>query len=136
MQAWFLNAKNLTAAKIHWQLCCVYGPTVMSEGTVRQWVRQFKGGKEQMCTTKITVANHPSRMTTLSKKSTTKFMKISGSQFPRYQHVFHKFQVHFSCERWVSKMLTDEQKKQKISLNIPSAVQQPGGEIPRPHCDW
>jgi hypothetical protein len=33
-------------------------------------------------------------------------------------------------------MLTDEQKKQHISLNISSAVQQPGGEIPRSHCDW
>ena len=27
-------------------------------------------------------------------------------------------------------------KKQHIRLNIPSAIQQPGGEIPRSYCDW
>jgi hypothetical protein len=40
----FLNAKILTAAEIHLQLCGVYGPSVISDGKVRQWVRQFKDG--------------------------------------------------------------------------------------------
>jgi hypothetical protein len=53
---------------------------------------------EQTCTKRIKVANHPSWRTTLSQKSTTKFMKISDSQLPSYRHVFHKFHVHFSMK--------------------------------------
>ena len=41
----FLNAKILTTAKIQQQLCGVYRPSVMSEGRVWQWVRQFKDGQ-------------------------------------------------------------------------------------------
>jgi len=33
-----------SATAIHWELCAVYGPTVMSEGVVREWVRLFKSG--------------------------------------------------------------------------------------------
>jgi len=40
-----LNAKILTTAKIQQQLYGVYRPSVMSEGRVRQWVRQFKYGR-------------------------------------------------------------------------------------------
>jgi hypothetical protein len=32
----FINAKNVSAAEIHSELCAVYGQNVMSEGTVRQ----------------------------------------------------------------------------------------------------
>jgi hypothetical protein len=59
-------------------LCDVYGPSVMSEWKVRQWVRQFKDGP---CMMKIKEATHPSLMMTLLKKSTTKFVKIFGSHF-------------------------------------------------------
>jgi hypothetical protein len=34
----FLHAKNKTAAKIHRELCAVYGQ--------RQWCRMFKGGRK------------------------------------------------------------------------------------------
>jgi hypothetical protein len=38
------NAKNMSAAQIHRELClAVYGQNVMSEGTVREWCRIFKG---------------------------------------------------------------------------------------------
>jgi hypothetical protein len=37
----FLHAKNTRAAEIHRELCVVYGPNAMSEGTVRQWCRMF-----------------------------------------------------------------------------------------------
>lgn len=33
-----------TAAQIHQKLCIVYGPTVMSEGKIRQWCLHFKSG--------------------------------------------------------------------------------------------
>jgi hypothetical protein len=32
----FLNAKNMSSAEIHRELCAVYDQNVMSEGTVRQ----------------------------------------------------------------------------------------------------
>jgi hypothetical protein len=41
-----LHANNLSAAEIHHELCAaVYGQTVLSEGTVRQWCRMFKDGQ-------------------------------------------------------------------------------------------
>jgi hypothetical protein len=41
----FLQAKNMSAAEIHRQLCAVYSHSVMSEGTMRQWCRMFKDGQ-------------------------------------------------------------------------------------------
>jgi hypothetical protein len=43
----FLDAKN-TTAKILQQLCCVYGPSIMSEGKKQQWVRQLKDGQTDL----------------------------------------------------------------------------------------
>jgi hypothetical protein len=40
----FLLAKNISAAKIHRELCAVYSQNVMNEGTIRQWGRVFKDG--------------------------------------------------------------------------------------------
>ena len=37
----FLNAKNMTPAEIHRQLCDVYGEHAMSSSMVRRWVRLF-----------------------------------------------------------------------------------------------
>jgi hypothetical protein len=41
----FLRAKNMSVAEIHCELCMAYGKNIMSEGTVRQWCRMFKGGQ-------------------------------------------------------------------------------------------
>jgi hypothetical protein len=40
----FLHAKNMSAAEMHLELCAVYGQSVISEGTVRQWCRIIKDG--------------------------------------------------------------------------------------------
>ena len=37
----FLNAKNMTPAGIHRQLCDVYGEHAMSSSVVQRWVRLF-----------------------------------------------------------------------------------------------
>jgi hypothetical protein len=37
--------KNMSAADIRRELPMVYGQTVMSKGTVRQWHRMFKDGR-------------------------------------------------------------------------------------------
>jgi hypothetical protein len=46
----FLHDKIMSAAEIHRELCpAVYGQNVMSEGTVRQWCRMFRGGRANKC---------------------------------------------------------------------------------------
>jgi len=119
---WFFNTKNLTAAKIHQQLCGVYGTSAMSEGKMRQWVRQLKDGQKNMHDENR--GGHPSFMQDdFVEKVYNKIVKIGGSQFQSYQCVFHKFYIHYSmkvaegmhynkvCARWVPKVLTEEQKK-------------------------
>lgn len=44
----FLSAKNVTASEIHRQICEVYGAGVMSVQMVRQWRREFIGGREEV----------------------------------------------------------------------------------------
>jgi hypothetical protein len=45
----FLQAKNMNAAEIHLKLfTAIYGQNVQSEGTVRQWCRMFKDGRENV----------------------------------------------------------------------------------------
>ncbi|GBM84200.1 hypothetical protein AVEN_94409-1 [Araneus ventricosus] len=41
----FLNAKKVKPAEIHRQLVEIYGENVMTDGTVRKWVRQFNDGR-------------------------------------------------------------------------------------------
>jgi hypothetical protein len=43
--------------EIHHELLAVYGQNIMSEGTVRQWCRMFKGG-EQIFMMKSKVVGH------------------------------------------------------------------------------
>jgi hypothetical protein len=42
----YFHAKNMSAAEMHCELCAaVYGQNVLSEGTVKQWLRMFKDGQ-------------------------------------------------------------------------------------------
>jgi hypothetical protein len=46
----FLQAKNMTAAELHHELCMVvYSQNAMSEGAVRQRCRMFKDGWVAKC---------------------------------------------------------------------------------------
>jgi len=44
----FLNAKNMTPAEIHRQLCDMYEEHAMSSSLVRRWVRLFNEGRENV----------------------------------------------------------------------------------------
>jgi len=44
----FLNAKNMTPAEIHHQLCDVHGEHATSSSMVRRWVRLFNEGRESV----------------------------------------------------------------------------------------
>jgi transposase len=42
----FIHTKSMSAVEIHHEICAtIYGQSVMSEGTVRQWCRMFKDGQ-------------------------------------------------------------------------------------------
>jgi hypothetical protein len=45
----FLHAKDMSAAEIYFKLCVVYGQSVMSEATVKQWCRMFKDERPNKC---------------------------------------------------------------------------------------
>jgi hypothetical protein len=44
----FLCAKESSTSEIHRELWLVYGPTVMNEGKVRQWGRDFINGRKNI----------------------------------------------------------------------------------------
>ena len=44
----FLNARNVKPADIHRQICEVYGENAMSVGKLRQWVRKFNEGPDNV----------------------------------------------------------------------------------------
>jgi DNA gyrase inhibitor GyrI len=41
----FHHAKNMSYVEIHCGVCLVFGKNIMSEATVQQWCRMFKGGR-------------------------------------------------------------------------------------------
>jgi len=44
----FLNAGNVLPSEIHHQICQVYGDNATSDGVVRNWVRMFNEGRENV----------------------------------------------------------------------------------------
>jgi len=44
----FLNDRNVLPGEIHHQICQVYGDNAMSDGMVREWVRMFNEGRENV----------------------------------------------------------------------------------------
>jgi len=44
----FLNSRNVLPSEIHHQICQVYGNNAMCDGMVREWVRMFNEGRENV----------------------------------------------------------------------------------------
>ena len=44
----FLKARNVLRSEIHHQICQVYGDNAISDGMVRNWVRMFNEGRENV----------------------------------------------------------------------------------------
>ncbi|GBL72998.1 hypothetical protein AVEN_128168-1 [Araneus ventricosus] len=93
----FLWAKRLSAADIHRELCAVYGPNIMSEGVVRQWVRFFKDGR-----TNIHDKSRSGRPSVVSadliKKVDEKIRLLSNFTISIFQNTFQTFLGQF-CMR-------------------------------------
>jgi hypothetical protein len=91
----FLHARNLSAAKIHRELCVVYGQKVMSERTVRQWCTMLTDGR-----TNVHGEERSGRPSVVSddfvQSVDLKFVKDGALQFQNFCVNFHKFRVLFS----------------------------------------
>jgi transposase len=114
----FLHTEGQSAAKVHHQLCRVYGDNVMSNSCVREWCRKFRdgrtdvhdeGGQEQHSTVteelvqKVEQCLRGKRFT-ISELS-EEFPQTVRTTF--YQTVRDRLSYHTFCARWVPKQLTD-----------------------------
>jgi hypothetical protein len=74
---------------------CVYGQTVMSEGTARQWCRMFKDGRTNIHDEER--SGQPSVVSDdLVRSVDNEFVKDGASQFQNYCLNFHTFHAQFS----------------------------------------
>jgi hypothetical protein len=139
----FLHAKNITAAKIHRELCvAVYDRNVTSEGTVGQRCRMFKEGR--------TNVHHEERngrpyvMSDDPVHSERRRFTISelSCEIPRNSRTFHYefitlwlgYQKFYA--RWVPKVLTGAHKTQRTAwaLTIFTALSQRWRKTSESHC--
>jgi hypothetical protein len=123
----FLHAKQMSAADIHRELCVVYGPNIMSEGSVRQWCRMFRNGRTNVhddeWNGQPSVVNDDLVQSVNKKIRENRHFTISelSFEFPHisrtvlYEIVTHKLGYHKFCARWVPKMLTDAHKMQRMA---------------------
>lgn len=123
----FLNAKGQNAADIHRELCAIYGPTVMSEGKVRQWCREFREGRSNVhddersgrpsVQTDDLVERVNEKVRSNRRFTITELAKKFPEVFAKTVHriVTDKLGYHKLCARWVPKMLTDAHKEQRMT---------------------
>ncbi|GBM28212.1 Histone-lysine N-methyltransferase SETMAR [Araneus ventricosus] len=126
----FLWAKKLSAADIHRELCAVYGPNIMSEGVVRQWVRFFKDGR-----TDIHDESRSGRPSVVSadliKEIDEKIRLLRNftitqlsehlpniSRTVLFETVTGKLGYRKFCARWVPKMLTEIHKTSRMGVAL------------------
>ncbi|GBL94849.1 Histone-lysine N-methyltransferase SETMAR [Araneus ventricosus] len=126
----FLWARKLSAADIHRELCAVYGPNIMSEGVVRQWVRFFKDRR-----TNIHDESRSGRPSVVSadlmKKIDEKIRLLRNftitqlsehlpniSRTILYETATGKLGYRKFCARWVPKMLTEIHKTSRMDAAL------------------
>lgn len=123
----FFVAKQYSAAAIHRELCAVYGPKIMSEGVVREWVRSFKNGRKNVhdeersgrpsvvsdeLVEKINAKIRDNRRFTISELS-SEFPQISRTVL--YEVVTDRLGYRKFCARWVPKILSETHKTQRMT---------------------
>jgi len=124
---WFLLARNNNAAKIHMQLCEVYGPNVVSDSKVRQWCHLFKDGRTNVhdeehsgppsvitddLAEKVNTTIRGNCHFTISELS-LEFPQVSRSVI--YDIVSEKLGYKKLCAGWVPKMLTGKHKQKCLA---------------------
>jgi len=126
----FMNARNVLPSEIHYQLCQVTGDNVTSDVMVRKWFWIFNEGQENVhdetrsgrpsfvnddLVRKVNKIVRDDRRFTISYLS-LHFPQISGTLL--YDIVSSHLGYRKVCARWVSKMLTEEHKKQRVACAL------------------
>lgn len=124
---WFSQAEGNGAAQIYCRLCADYDNTVMSDGSVQDWCRQFKNGRTDVpnegdqrrksimtedVVHQVDQFVRENRRFTISDLSTT-FPKISRS-IP-HRIMSENFGYHKFCAHLFPKHLTDVHKAQCVN---------------------
>lgn len=126
----FLTARSLSAAEIHRQLTEVYGLNAMSEGKVRQWVREFKNGRQNVHDEER--SGRPSVITddlvaaveTKVREDRRFTISTLSLQFPQvsrsvlYKIVSEKLNFKKLCSRWVPRLLTEDHKVKRFATSL------------------
>ena len=122
----FPQPEGSSAAEIHRRMSKVYGENFMSDGSVREWCRKFKGrtdvhdegghGRKSVATVglveRVDHLVRGKRRFTISELS-EEFPEISRSAL--YTITNKDLEYRKLCARWVPKMLTDDHKTQRMA---------------------
>ncbi|XP_035232632.1 protein GVQW3-like [Stegodyphus dumicola] len=126
----FLLAKNLKPMEIYWQECEVYGNNIMNETSIRKWCIQFKNGRTNVhdeeksgrpsiatdkLVAKVDEKIHENRSFTITKLLPS-FPQVSRTLL--FEIVTQKLGYRKFCARWVSKLLTDHYKGQRMGAAL------------------
>ncbi|GBN32786.1 hypothetical protein AVEN_90341-1 [Araneus ventricosus] len=117
-----LNAKNVKPAEIHRQLVEIYGENVMTDGMVRNWVRQFNDGRtnvhDEARSGRPSVVNGGlvAKVNEKIRENSRFTIRMLCDEFPQssktvlHEIVTNRLNYHKLCSRWVPKMLSDVHK--------------------------
>jgi hypothetical protein len=112
--------ENVSTAEILRELSAIYGQSVMSEGTVRQWCRMFKDWQTNVLDEQQ--SGQPSVMSddlvqrqrfTISKLQ-CEFSQISCTVL--YEIIIVGLSNHKFCARWIPKMIMGAHKHNSMFL--------------------
>jgi hypothetical protein len=138
-----LHAKNMRAAKIHCELCTVYGQNIMSEGTVRHRCRMFKDGRGR---TGVHDEERSGQLSVVSdylvqsvdqkicERQRFTFSKLS-CEFPQisrtvvYEITTVRLGCHKFCARWAPKIFTGVHRTQRMALTFLERYHKDGDEF-------
>ncbi|XP_066904382.1 uncharacterized protein [Halyomorpha halys] len=122
---WFLFARNNRPIEINRQFCDVYGQRIISENRVRHaWCFDFENGStsiyDEDCSGRLSLVTDDLAMQIHPKiRENPRFTIIVGTFFPNFmelhQIVVEKLGYHKFYARWVSKILTEDYKKQRLA---------------------
>jgi hypothetical protein len=125
----FLNVKGETPAEIHSQIVCVYGD-VMNRQNVAKWCHEFHAGRTHVYDKQRT--SRPSLINADLIEKVEENVRADGhvminelhEMIPEVSkslvHEIVKEKLHYRklCERWVSKMLTENHKKNRMGATL------------------
>lgn len=139
----FLYLEKNSPIEIHRRLVGVYGPEAMSIQHVRKWCRFYKEGREELQDKvrsgrpSVINANLVARVDEQLRSDRRQTLEELQNVFPDVSTstirkiIFENLKYRKLCARWVPKMLTEENKSQRIltSSAVLKRYEEEGGEF-------